>query len=208
MNLGTMETALRSRLGVPATDAFYTDVVIDELLNSAAHFLEGEEPWAWLEKEQTINTANGTSTYAVAADYRASIALLDPAGFPLEQVEAKMLRRLIGASGVPKLWDILGTNVRVAPTPTGVQALVHSYLGGETDMASDSDTLLLPVVYHRAVVEYAAYLAYRRAHNAPEAGAAKAAYDEWLALMRKEAPRYSKDTGGGMVVGAPAPAAP
>lgn len=206
MILSAFQTSLRTRLGVPASDAFYTDAVCTDLINAALHYSETEFPWGWLEKEATVNTVGGTSSYALPADYRSSIALTDPSGFELEQVDAKTLRLLVAASGAPKMWDVLGTNLRVAPNPSGVQALTHVYVGTETDLAAAGDTPKMPTVWHHAIVEAAAWFAFRRAHNAPDAGAAKAAYDGWIEQMKVEGPRYSKDSGGGEVP--PAPAAP
>lgn len=194
-----LRASLRYRLGVPTSDAFYTDTICTELINAALHYNETEQAWGWLEKEATVNTVGGTSSYAVPADYRSSIALLDPSGFELEQTDAKTLRLLVAASGAPKMWDVLGTNLRVAPNPSGVQALIHVYIGTETDLAADGDLPKLPAVWHQAIVECAAWFAFRRAHNAPDAGAAKSAYDSWVEQMKVEAPRYSKDSGGGSV---------
>lgn len=191
--------SLRVRLGVPATDAFYTDAVCTEFINDALHYLETEQAWGWMEKEAVVATINATSTYALPADYRTSIALCDSTGNDLLQVSAAMLRRLVAAQGNPQLWDVLGTNLRLAPTPTGAANLTHIYIGTETDLAADGDTPKLPSVWHQALVECAAWMAFRRAHNMQEAGAAKAAYDTWLEQMKVEAVRYSKDPGGGDV---------
>lgn len=198
-----LRASLRTRLGVPASDAYYTDAVCTELVNAALHYNETEQAWPWLEKDVVLFTAAGVVTYALPADYRSTIGLSDPSGFDLEQTDAKTVRLLITAVGAPKMWDVLGTNLRVAPAPTGIQALNHNYVGTETDLAADGDTPKLPAVWHQAVVECAAWFAFRRAHNAPDAGAAKAAYDGWVEQMKVEAPRYSKDTGGGAVPPAP-----
>lgn len=199
MDLTAFQAALRTRLGVPSSDGLYPAATLTELINSGLHYSETEFAWPWLEKEGNVVTAIGTSSYALPADYRSSIGVLNPDGFPLEQVDAKMLRLIVGASGKPKLWDVQGVNLRLAPNPDAIATLIHVYIGTETDLAAGADLPKIPAVYHNAVVEAAAYLAFRRAHNLPEAGGAKAAYDTWLEQMKVEAPRYSKDTGGGTV---------
>lgn len=197
MDLETMRARLRTRLGVPDSDALYTDDVCNQLINAALHYNETEAAWGWLETEGSVNTADGTSTYALPTGFRAAITLTSPDGFPLERATAEHHRLLSGASGVPKVWDIFGTLLRLAPTPTSV--LVHQlvYIGAEPDLELDNDEPLIPAVWHDAIIEYAAYLGFRRWGAAAESGSALAAYETWLEQMLKQAPRYSLSTGGG-----------
>lgn len=197
MDLQTMRGKLRTRLGVPDSDGLYTDTVVDSLINSALHYLESEAAWGWLEAEETVTTINGTATYALPAGFRASIGVTSPDGYGLEKATAEHHRLLRGASGVPKVWDIFAATLRFAPTPATGLAFTHIYIGAEAELEADDDTPLLPAVWHDAVVEYAAYLGFRRWGSATEAGSALAAYETWLEQMMKQAPRYSLSTGGG-----------
>lgn len=197
MDLVTMRSALRTRVGVPASDALYTDAVCTALINAALHHIESEADWGWLEAEETVATINGTATYSLPTRYRSSIGVYSPDGFPLEKATAESHRLLRGASGTPKVWDVFGSSLRLAPVPTGAANLTHAYIGGEADLAADGDTPSLPAVWHNAVVEYAAYLGFRRWSAQADAGSALAAYEEWLDQMLKKAPRHSVDTGGG-----------
>lgn len=209
MNLGQLRAAVYERLGVPTTDAFYTSAVMLSLINQALHFNETEYPWPWLEKTATIATINGTSAYATPTGYRSTIAVVDANGMELDHVPAKTVHMLLGASGAPKMYDVLGGNVRLVPVATGAQNYTHIYIGGEVDLAADSDTPLLPSIFHPAIVEYAAYIAFRRMPGKQgDAGAALAAYQGWLEQMKVEAVRYSADMGGGLLDPARAPVAP
>lgn len=205
MDLITMRAKLRTRLGVPSTDALYTDASCTSLINSALHYIETEADWGWLEQEATITTVAATTDYAFPTRYRSTITITSPDGYPLERATAEHQRLLRAASGVPKVYDVFGTMVRLAPAPTGAQALTHIYVGGEADLSADADLPLVPAVWHDAVVEYAAYLAFRRWGATTEAGSALAAYETWLEQMKRKAPRAATTTGGGEV---PAPAAP
>ncbi len=197
MDLETMREKLRTRLGVPASDGLYTDDVCTSLINSALHYLESEADWGWLETEATVATINGTATYALPAGYRSTIAVLNADGFPLDQATAAMHRLLRGAVGAAKVWDIYGSDLRLAPTPNAVVNITHVYIGAEDDLVADEDVPSLPSVWHDAVVEYAAYLGFRRWGPQADAGSALAAYETWLEQMLRKAPRYSTSTGGG-----------
>jgi hypothetical protein len=200
VNLLTMRAKLRTRLGVPDSDGLYTDAVCTSLINSANHYLESEAAWGWLETEATVTTIAATATYALPAGYRASIGVMHPDGFPLDRGTAEQHRLFRGASGVPHVWDVFGGFLRLAPTPSGILALTHAYIGAEAELSGDSDTPTCPSVWHDAIVEYAAYLGFRRWGAATEAGSALAAYQTWLEQMLKQAPRYSESTGGGEMV--------
>ena len=204
MNLLAMRAKLRTRLGVPDTDALYTDDQCTSLLNSALHQLEGEAEWAWLEQEATVTTADGDYDYALPAGYRSTITVTNPDGFELHRATAAEALLLRGASGVPKVYDVLNGQLRLAPTPDSVLDHKHVYIGGEDDLADDADEPTLPTVWHDLVVEYAAALGFRRWGTAADAGAALAAYQKGLESMLRVAPRYSKDLGGGDTPAPPA----
>lgn len=197
MDLVTMRSKVRERLGVPASDGLYTDTVLTSLINAALHYIESEADWGWLEAEATITTASADADYDLPARYRSTIGVVNADGFPLDKATAKMHRLLRGASGVPKVWDVLGNQIRLAPTPNAILALTHIYVGGEVDLAADGDEPTMPTVWHQAIVEYATYLAFRRWKSDAEAGSALAAYETWVEQMKAKAPRVSVDEGGG-----------
>lgn len=199
MNLGQFRNAIRIRLGVPDNDALYTNDVLLNLVNSSLRIIDGVAVWRWLEAEQELNTEAGVRNYDLPANYRSSIFVVDTFGFELERATAMHHRLLRGASGRPKVWDVYGDNLRLAPAPDAVYGLTHAYIKGEIALAADADVPLLPEVWHQAVVEQATYLAQRRWGNLDEAGSALAAYNAILDQMRPNASAYTGTTGGGQV---------
>lgn len=200
MNLGQFETAVRTRLGVPANDGMFDDTVLDALINAAIRHIESIHDWRWLETTETINTSNGDRTYAVAADYRRTVSLATSDGEEVKRRPIEEVDLWVSASSAePKLYAVYGSEIILAPVPSGAVALTHRYIKTETELSGDSDAPTLPAVWHQAVVEYASYLGFRRVGDLDEANGALGAADSWFKKMLVEAGAYSPSEGGGHV---------
>lgn len=98
--------------------------------------------------------------------------------------------------------DLAGTNVvpsivtDVSLAGGGATVAVVTTQQGQAAVGATL-TPLLPEPFHQAVVEYAAYLGFRRSNNLEDAGAALAAYEGWLERMKGRGDRDSDSTGGG-----------
>ena len=66
MDLVTMRTAVRTRLGNPSTDGFYSDAQLTDLINESLQAISTEDDWPWLQASETINTVAGTRAYTPA----------------------------------------------------------------------------------------------------------------------------------------------
>lgn len=198
MDLSGFRTAIRTRLGVPSSDAFYTDTVLTDLTNSAIAFLSGEADWRWLEKSASISCVNADADYAVPADYRRTIAIIDADGVVLRRKPFDELQFMTTATDdTPHFFTIFGGFVHVRPVPNGTFTLTHYYVGEETALSSGTDTPALPTRWHDVAVEYACYLAKMRAGNYNEAEANLKVYQRWVEVMKSEAPAYAETLGGG-----------
>lgn len=198
MDLSGFRSAIRTRLGVPSGDSFYTDSVLTDLTNSAIRFLSGEADWRWLEKSETLATATSDFDYAVASDYRRTIAISDADGVILLRKRFDELQFMTTAEDdTPHFFSVYGSNVHVRPVPNSVFNLTHYYVGEETALSSDTDTPALPTRWHDVAVEYAVYLAKMRAGNFQEAEQNLAVYKAWVEVMKKEANAYAQTIGGG-----------
>lgn len=98
--------------------------------------------------------------------------------------------------------DLAGTNVVpsiVASVSLAGGGATVSVVTTQQGQAAVGATLtpLLPEPYHQAVVEYAAYLGFRRSNNLEDAGAALAAYEGWIKRMGGRGDRDSDSVGGG-----------
>ena len=192
MNLTTMRTAVRTRLGVSPTDSFFPDPQLTDLINEALQATNNEDFWPWVQGTATINTVAGTAAYAVPADWHLTKALYIP-GF-----EPMILSNLqdvdfITVQGQPVAYVVFQDQVVLSPTPDGVYQVTHQYYKQEPNLVADTDTPLMPAEFHYAIVAYASHLAhmrsgevdYYRGNITGKAAAAYQEYEQWLARMRE-----------------------
>lgn len=197
MNLTALTGALRTRLGVPSTDALFTDSVCTELINAAVHAIEVKHDWPWLEAVETINTVNGTDTYTPASGWMRTVSVTISGRPPLERRTIEEIDLLLGASGDPRFYTVFAEQIVVRPVPTSALAMKHRYIKTETDLSAGSDTPLIPAAYHQAVVSLAAHYGFRRSNQLADAGAALAEYQQWEDRMLTRGDRLSEENGGG-----------
>jgi len=200
VDLTTFRTELRTRLGVPNGDAFFTDAVCTQLVNAGLHLVETEADWPWLEATEAINTAAGIENYQTAANALRTVTVRGPNSIVLERAPILEIERMNG-TGSPRYYAPFGAQLIVRPVPVAIEALVHRYIRTEPDLAGGADVPLLPASYHSAVVEAAAMFAFRREGRANDAQAARVTFDDWIAQMRRRASRRSDDPGGGETAG-------
>lgn len=197
MDLSALRTALRTRLGVPDSDALFTDTVCTALVNAALHSIETRNDWAWLEAVETIATINATDTYTPAATWLRTISVTIPGREPLQRKTIEELDMLLGTTGDPRFYGIFAEKIVLRPVPTSALNMTHRYVKYEADLSANGDTPLMPASYHHAIVSFAAYLGFRRSNQLADAGAAQAEYQQWEERMLARADRKSDDTGGG-----------
>ena len=202
MDLSTLRAETRTRTGTPTDDSLITDAALTQLVNAALQHISTERDWPWLEKTVTFDTVAGQSDYAVPADWMRTVSVIGASGVPLRRTAIDELDYMTG-SGTPRYFGIFGDLVVVRPTPGTVETLKHRYLSSSPTLTADGQSPTMPAGYHYAIVEYAAYLLFRRTGNVTEAGAALAAYQEWRERMVAQADRWSDSQGGAMGADAP-----
>jgi hypothetical protein len=69
VTLTEMRTAVRTRIGNPSTDGFFTDAQLTDLINEALAAVSAEEDWPWLQTSANITTVAGTAAYAAPAGW-------------------------------------------------------------------------------------------------------------------------------------------
>lgn len=209
MNLLAIVAAIQQRLGVPTSDAMFTTAVCTDLANSALHMIEMDGDWPWLEATETITPISGTAVYTPDANWTRTIEVQWGDYPPLQRVDISDLRALGSPAGRPQFYAVYAEKLQLRPVPNATSpAITHLYLRTEPDLVDGTDEPLMPAQFHYAIVELAAYLAYRRIHQLPEAGGAQAAYQEWVARMLARVNRVSSDQGGGAAHDAMPSAAP
>lgn len=184
MILEQMRDAIRVRLGVPENENFYFAQQLDDLINEALQTITSEAQWAWLQTTETINTVAGTRFYAPAANWDTTKALSIDGYDAMVFLSLQEMRNWPDdIQDVPMFYTIYQQQIYLAPAPSAVYAVRHDYLREEPRLIDNSDTPLMPPIYHYSILAFACHLAHLRAGDLPRAQAAKVEYMDWLKRM-------------------------
>ena len=179
-----MRTAVRTRLGVPAADTFFTDAVLTDLVNEALQAISTEVDWPWLEASTTFSTANGTATYTPTAGWMRTRSLCIDGYDGMEWRSLTEVREIpTTVTGVPCIFNVNVEQLTLRPVPNGVFTVTHDYIKVEPALALTSDTPLMPAQFHYAIVSLACHLGHLRSGDVNRAVAAMADYQGWLKRM-------------------------
>lgn len=183
-------TAVRTRLGNPSTDSFFSDTNLNDLIDEAVLTLGTEADWPWLQAVGTnISTVNGTATYTISdTSYTRTRGLSIDGYDPLEERSLLDLRGMPTASKArPKFYAVSGLTLHLRPVPDAVYTVVHDIVKAEIALAADGSSPLLPIMYDYAVVAKAAELGHLRQRDGARAEAQLAEYRAWVDRMRDNA---------------------
>lgn len=205
MQRSAILAAVRGRYGIPDDDGLLTSTAINALIDRAVKQVELEHDWPWLETSETITTANGTSTYAVASNYVSTISCRIEEAAPMLQWTIDEADHWgVANTGTPKAYAFDGRLLRFVPTPGSVLSVKHRYLRTETALGSDSAEPLCPEPWIEAVITWTGVLCAERTNQLDQQGARKATYSDIIENLVKRAQQQAGTTGGGVVPPAPA----
>ena len=173
MNLTALISATRTRLGIPDTDAFFSDAVLTDLINSSLQYLSGQHDWPWLELTEQLSTTASVEFVTAITSSQRTIALFDATGIQLTyQPYHELVRFPADAkSNTLRFFGMRGKNIVLRPCPLGTvaNALTHVYRAAEPTLLTGSDTPLMDVQFHPAIADMAACMGYGRQGNLTEA---------------------------------------
>ena len=182
MQLSEMRTAVRTRLGNPSTDGFFSDANLTDLINEALQVISTEDDWPWLQTSENIALVSGDGSYPPAANWIRTKQLHITNFEPLVLISLAEVNE-ITAQGQPEYYHIYDEEILVRPIPTVAATLIHQYIRTETALAADGDTPLMPLQFHYAIVAYACYLAHLRQGREQLAQLELRAYQDWYRRM-------------------------
>jgi hypothetical protein len=185
-------TAVRTRMGNPSTDGFFSDVNLNDLIDEAVLTVGTEADWPWLMSTgSNISAADGTATYAIGdTSYTRTRGLCINGFDPLEERSLVDLRGMpTTTEGRPLYYAVVGLTVHLRPVPDASYTLLHDIVTAEVALASDGASPLLPVMYHHAVVAKACELAHLRQSDAQRAALHLSEYAAWIERMRDNVSR-------------------
>jgi hypothetical protein len=183
LTFATMLTAVRTRLGNPSTDGFYTDAQIGDLVNEALQVYTTEADWPWLQATTTFPTVAGTATYSPPAGWmKTRLLTIDGYDSMRERSLAEIREVAVAVTGQPDWWALENELINLRPVPNAVYTVIHDYYKIEPELSSTAEPLM-PAQFRWALVEYACYLAKLRAGYVQEAQAFKSVYEQWIQKM-------------------------
>lgn len=184
MILEQLRDAVRVRLGTPESESFYLSQPLDDLINEALSTISAEGDWAWLQTTETISTVAGTRFYTPATNWQTTKALSIQEYDAMIYLSLQEIRNWPDATrDVPMFYTVYQNQLYLAPTPSAVYQLRHDYLRTEPLLRDNTDTPLMPGVYHYAIIACAVHLSHLRSGDLPRAQAAQAEYASWLKRM-------------------------
>lgn len=177
---------VRSRLGVPITDDFMTDTVLDDAINMAIQTIDAENRWPWSEAGElvTINVAN--PDIVPTDNWRATRAVFFQS-MELAYVSPVDLMQWIDAmADIPKVWAPMAGVIAVRPTPSLDTKVRHFFYVQSPWLRNDEDEPLIPEQYGGAIVAKASELLAARESSGGDVTRHGAEYTEWVARMRQD----------------------
>jgi hypothetical protein len=182
MTLTEMRTAVRTRMGNPSTDGFFTDAQLTDMINEALQAISSEDDWPWLQTSENISLTAGDGSYAPHASWTRTKQLYITNFEPLVMISLAEINE-ITSQGQPEYYHIYDEEILVRPIPTVAATLIHQYIAKETALSADGDTPVMPSMFHYAIVAFACYLAQLRQGRQELAQIELRAYNDWYRRM-------------------------
>lgn len=190
MNLALFRDAVRTRIGVPNSDTFYTDPALNDLVNEAVQAVSADADWPWLQESTTFATVSGTGEYVVPVDWvETRVLCIDDYDAMEPRTLAEIREYPTSVTDVPTVYTVSGDALLLRPTPSGVYTVTHDYMKNENTLTNDADVPLMPSQFHYSVVAYACHLAYLRSGDVQRATAALTDYANWKTRMLRQRSR-------------------
>ena len=187
-NLLRIRRLVRARLGVPASDRFFSDDVIDDHINLAIETIDTEYRWPWFDAVATMSVLAGSRSFALPPDWRVTRAVFYN-NAELAGVAPADLARRTPSEGVPEVWAQIASTIAIDPYPSSDIEVGLLYYSRSRQMENDRDELTMPAQFVGAVVAKAAELLCVREDDSAQAESHRAEYSSWLGRMRREVRR-------------------
>jgi len=179
---------VRDRLGIPMHDDYFPDPLIDANINLAILAVEEAHRWPWNETKTTLTIPANAHAVPVPSDWRATRAIVNAHGTPLEQCvsyDLEGLRQDVN-TGSPSYWCIIDDSIEFAPANTTPQDFTHIYYRAPKLLSEDTDIIRLPPQHVGTIVAKASQLCSTREDDRPSAAVHMLEFQEGMARMQKD----------------------
>jgi hypothetical protein len=197
MDLQTMRTRLRRRIGNPATSDV-ADAVLNDHLNEAYNEMVDRFPHHKTRSKSTVNTVAGDSSYDLPAAMEALLFVRDNTNF--RRLKKRGLQWLAGigeqVNGKPEHYIRFQNAVEIVPPPDDVYVLEFTGISRVTPLASGGDTPIVSPSWHMGIVLLARWHFFDEAGDLAKAKYALDSWKVWLSNKPTEAEQETPDAGG------------
>lgn len=181
-----MTLGVRTRLGNPATDGFFTDAQILDMLNESLQYNSTLADWPWLQASTTFSTVAGTATYdpSAASGWTKTRALTIDGYDSMTQMSLEEIReRPTTVQGTPSVFCLSNELIHLRDVPNAVFVVIHDYLKREPELTSGASVPVMPEQFRYSITEYATYLANMRQGDWAAADRSLARHAKWYEAM-------------------------
>ena len=185
-NLMQLRRLVRARVGVPLTDDFLPDHVLDDHINLACQTLDAEAHWPWTEAGDVVTLTPDAPDITPAMDWRATRAVVWQEKDLTLVAPADLLRIYAWTADSPAVWAPVGDVIAVRPKVNAPINVTHLYYRQCMWMYGDADVPMIPGEYTGAIVAKAAELLATRESSGGDVTRHGAEYDKWVARMRRD----------------------
>lgn len=151
MNLTEYRVALRDAFGLKPDDQLINDDEADRAINVALQSISNERDWDWLFDETAGTFAAGESTLVLPIGYGRS-AYVYSNGIALAPIRRADVALYTTNSGVTRFYVVLGSTIKVAPSPPTGHAWTHGFYRVERKLLTNVDAPLMPTTFDNWVV--------------------------------------------------------
>lgn len=184
----------RNRLGVPISDDFFGDPVLDDHINLAVQAIEGEYHWPWSDAVDVVTISSDEPDFPQPDGYRATRAIFDGEN-ELYAVSPGDLMSYVTVTGeLSRVWCPIGNVIAVRPIVNRTRDLKHFWYRQPTWLDDDRDIPTIPSQFMGAIIAKAAELLSSREGAGADASRHSSEYNEWLTRMRRDVRRTTMPT--------------
>lgn len=187
---------VRARIGVPLSDQFQSDDVIDDHVNLAMETIASEHYWPWDEQLGTatvdVTTGELVMPSAISETARAVRSVFVDGMEVRSVASSDLLRYDTASAGPPQMWAEIGDKLYVRPVPDSPMDVTVVWYMTSAPLAEDADRARIPGQYEGAIIAKTAELLSLREDLQSAADRHGTDYAQWVTRMRRNMRRSTK----------------
>jgi hypothetical protein len=181
-------------MGVPMSDDFMPDSVIDDHINLALQAIDAEQHWPWSDVGQAVTLTSDAPDIIPTADWRATRSV-HFGEYELNLVApADLLRAFDFTADVPLFWCPMNDVIAVRPKVNNPTEVTHYFYRQGAWLANDADAPTIPAQYTGAIVAKASELLSMRESAGGDVTRHGAEFTAWISRMKRDMRRSTPGT--------------